>query len=277
LRLCGSALFDRSPQYLLIPHRTILGCDGVVEIDEESRSVTKTYLHPDRNIAVRNVRREVEYASRFLQALAGVGGVACPRVIAWELSRPPRVVMELCPGRELSDFLLRIDGRDPRIADISSRIQTGLEVYTRLFGEPYYDFCFNNMLFDEDSRTVTFLDFVIPEQPVNNSLGSPLEVSLGWLVGCACYTLSRPAFLFSSKAASLGVAQTVLAGFDGRVDSGRIYAFARGVFSQMCKSGGRLRKNYYRTVGALVTRSCLQRLQRRAASSRPTDTTLLSG
>lgn len=174
--------------------------------------------------------------------------------------------MELCPGKALSDFLWGMDGHDARIADISSKIQVGLDVYTRLFGEPYYDFCFNNMLFDEDSGMLTFLDFVIPSRSRDDNADAPLEASLGWLVGCACYMLARPAFLFFPKAAYLGLTQAVMAGFEGRVNSSRVYACARGVFLQMCDSGGRLRRSYYRTVGTLVSGGCLYRLQQRGAA-----------
>lgn len=252
----------RPPRRDLNPSRTVLGCDGAVEIYEVSRRVTKTYLHPDHETAIHNVRREVAYASRFSEALADFEGVTCPKIISWALSSPPRVVMELCPGKPLSDFLWRIDGDDARIASISSRIQVGLEVYTRLFDEPYYDFCFNNMLFDEDSGLVTLVDFVIPVRPVNGGTETPLEASLGWLVGCACYAVARPAYLFSSKAAYLGLVQAIMAGFESRIRSEKVYASARNVFSLMRDSGGYLRKSYYRTVGTLVSDSWLHRLRR---------------
>lgn len=261
----GHAWSAPAPRDYPAPRRTVRGCDGTVEIDRVKRLVTKTYLHPDSKTALRNARRDAAYASRFFDALDGVEGVTCPRIVACEQSTPPRVVMELCPGEELSEFLLRMDVRDARIAHISGRIQSGLEVYIRLFGEPYYDFCFNNMLFDEDSGTLTFLDFVIPARPPVDSPETPLEASLGWLVGCTCYTLARPAFLFSSGAAYLALTQAVMTAFEGTVDSDRVYARARAVFSQMCDSGGLFRRKYYGAVGALITSSCLHKLRRRAA------------
>ena len=245
----------------LRPSRTVRGCDGTVDIDLVGRIVTKTYLHPDRQTAIRNVQREVAYASRFAEALANLEGVDCPKIIAWELSTPPRVVMELCPGEALSDLLWRLEGNDTRIARMSSRIQSGLEVYTRLFDEPYYDFCFNNMLFDEHSGMVTFLDFVIPVMPVIGGTDTPLEASLGRLVGCACYTIARPTNLFSSKAAYLGLMQAIMANFENRVRSDRVYACARAVFSRMQVSGSRMRKSYYRTVGTLISGNCLHQLR----------------
>lgn len=268
LSVSGSALPDPLLRRGVKPRRTIRGCDGDVEIDETSRSVTKTYRHPDPETAVRNAKRETEYASCFSEALAGIKGVACPKIIAWELSAPPRVVMELCPGRGLSNFLLEIDGQDSRIAAISSRIRAGIEIYTRLFGEPYYDFCFNNMLFDEGSGTLTFLDFVVPARPCKDTADTPLEASLGWLVGCACYTLSRPALLRRSGAAHVSLMGALLSGFEGRVSNDRVYACARGAFSQMRDSGGPLRRHYYRTIGTLLAEGCLYRLRRKVLSGR---------
>jgi hypothetical protein len=209
----------------------------------------------------------VAYASRFAEALANIEGVACPRIIAWEFSAPPRVLMDLCPGKQLSDVLWNMDAKDPRIAVISGRIQAGLEIYTRLFDEPYHDLCFDNMLYDEDSGLLTFLDFLIPARPVNGDAQTPLEASLARLVGCACYTVARPAYLFSPKAANLALIRAVMARFAGRVRSDTVYACARGLFSRMRDSGGRLRRSYYRTVGTLVSDSCLHRLRRAGTAS----------
>jgi hypothetical protein len=240
--------------------KTIQGCDGTVEIDEAARSVTKTYFHTDRETAVRNAHREVAYSARFGDVLAGVEGLACPRVRAHEASDPPRVVMDLCPGEELSAFLHRLDGRDPRIAQIARRMQLGLELYTRTFGEPYYDFCFNNMLFDERSGTLTLLDFVVPAGSEDAGPATPLEASLGWLVGCTCYKLLRPAYLLSSRRAHLALMQSVVAGFEGRVDAARVRARAGVALAMMGSGGGRLRRTYYRTIGKVAGGSFLRRL-----------------
>lgn len=243
------------------PRRAIKGCDGCVEIDEANRSVVKTYLHPDHETAVRNAQREVAYALRLSEALAGCKGVACPTIVSLELSVPPRVVMEFCPGEELSMLLLRMGRRDARIAEISRRIHAGLDIYTCLFDEPYYDFCFNNMLFDDKRGTLTFLDFVIPYGLDVDGLDTPLEASLGRLVGCARYTLARPAFLFSPRGAYVRLIESVLAEFDGRISSDRVYASAHRVYSRMWSEAGRLRKGYYQTIGSLATLRCIERLR----------------
>jgi hypothetical protein len=240
--------------------RIIQSGDGTVVIDEAALSVTKTYFHPDRETAVRNARRDVTYSARFGDVLAGVDGLACPRVRAYEFSDPPRVVMDLCAGEDLSALLHRLDSRDPRITQIACRIQFGLELYTRAFGEAYYDFCFNNMLFDDRSGTLTLLDFVIPAGLEDIGPATPLEASLGWLVGTTRYNLSRPAYLLSSRRAHLALMRSVLRGFKGRVDATHVRARARVALALMGSGGGRLRRTYYRTIGKLVDGSFLRHL-----------------
>jgi hypothetical protein len=243
--------------------KSIRGCDGDVHIDASRRLVTKTYLSPNRTIAIANAQREVEYASRFYQALAGVPGVACPRIVMSDYSMPPRVVMEQCPGRPLLQFLSRVGADDPRIPRIARRIGLGLEIYTRLFEEPYYDFCFNNMLFDESDGTISFLDFVIPRGAYDHEPATPIEASLGWLVGCTCYELVRPTILaWSSNEAYLELMRAVVWEFNGRVRADLLSARARHASAQMYDGGSRLRRQYYRTVGSLFTRGFLRRLTR---------------
>jgi hypothetical protein len=245
--------------------RIIRGCDGAVEIDETGGSVTKVYLHPDPETAIRNARREVAYTTRFREVLHGVEGVACPRIIGQDLSAPPRVVMDLCPGENLSAYLQRIDRADPGVAQIAGRIRLGLELYTRVFGEPYYDFCFNNMLFDPHSGTLTLLDFVVPAGSEDTGPATPLEASLGWLIGCACYELLRPVYLFSSRSAHLVLMRSVVAGFEGRIDAARVNTRARAALTVMGSGGGRLRRSYYKTIGLLISGSYLYRLRRARA------------
>jgi hypothetical protein len=243
--------------------KSVRGCDGDVQIDASRSTVTKTYLSSNRAIAIANAQREVEYASRFYEALAGVPGIACPRIIASHYSMPPRVVMEQCPGKPLLHFLRKVGANDPRIPQIARRIRLGLEIYTQLFDEPYYDFCFNNMLFDENDGTIVFLDFVIPRGAYDHGQATPIEASLGWLVGCTWYELVRPAILASSSnEAYLELMRSVVSEFNGKVRIDLLAARARHAAEQMYDGGGRLRRQYYRTVGWFFTRGFLRRLTR---------------
>ena len=150
-----------------------------------------------------------------------------------------------------------------RAGVIASRIRLGLEIYTQLFGEPYYDFCFNNMLFDESDETIVFLDFVIPRGAFDYGQATPIEASLGWLVGCTCYELVRPAILaFSSNDAYLELMRLLVSEFNGQVRVDYLSARARQASEQMYEGGGRLRRHYYKTIGALITSGFLRRLAR---------------
>ncbi len=68
--------------------RIIRGGDGLVEIDEINRTVTKTYLYLEHEVAVRKMKREVCHASRLLDALSpvprfSVGTWALHRASSW--------------------------------------------------------------------------------------------------------------------------------------------------------------------------------------------------
>jgi len=155
------------------PPSKIEGHDGPVEIDEIRQTVTKTYTRLEHEIAIEKVNREVAYASRFVESLSCVVGLSCPRVLGWDLSVPPRIVMSLCPGEALSSFLRRVGKHDPRNAEITGKIHDGLEIYVRLFAEPYHDLCFQNLLYDEATGILTFPNFGIPDRVDKNAGGSP--------------------------------------------------------------------------------------------------------
>jgi hypothetical protein len=119
--------------------RTVIeGHDGPIEIDEANRTVVKTFSRLHQTSAARKAKREVAYASCLFEVLSRVEGLACPRILSWELSPAPGVVMALCGGEPLSRFLIGVDGRDPRINEIANKIHDGLKIYTGLFAEPWH-------------------------------------------------------------------------------------------------------------------------------------------
>jgi hypothetical protein len=229
--------------------RVIQGNDGPLEFDESKRTVTKTYELVDHEVAVRMVQREVAHTACLYRALARHDGLCCPRVLAWDVSAPPRITMEICAGEPLSKFLRRVDRRDARSAEIAAKIHDGLEIYGRLFDEPYYDFCFQNILYDEATGVLTFLDF--DNRIDRNGKGSPLEKSLGNLVGWACYDMVRPSQVFL-KPAYMDVMRAILSAFEGKVSKPRIRALARTDFVRLTGSGRLARRGYYATVGTAI-------------------------
>ena len=241
--------------------RIIRGHDGPVEIDEARRTVTKTYLTLRQGIAAEKAKRESEYASRLFAALKPFKDLRCPRIHACELGAPPRIVMDLCCGEPLSRFLRRVGKSDSRAADIAEKIKRGLEVYVNVFDEPYYDLCFQNLLYDERLAVLTFLDFGIPHRASAPDSCSPLEVSLGSLVGWACYEMVRPARLFSRRAGYMAVMEALVAAFDGQVSKRHVDIMGRAVFARLIHSGSALRRIYYRTAGTPMKNRYLRRIR----------------
>jgi hypothetical protein len=233
--------------------RVIRGRDGPLEIDEVARTVTKTYLRSDHHTAIRKVERAAAYASRFFETLSRRAGVTCPRIIARDLFPPPRLVMELCAGQPLSLFLRRVEKLDSQLPEIVHRIHDGLDNYTCLFKEPYYEFCFQNILYDEATGIVTFLDFGFREGIDEKGEASPLEASLGNLVGRACYDMVRPSCLFAPNRGYFDVLKAVLESFGGRVSSRRVCTLAQGVFTRLTSAGPAMRRSYYKTAGTIIS------------------------
>lgn len=249
--------------------RIIRGGDGLVEIDEINRTVTKTYLYLEHEGAVRKMKREVCHASRLLDALSQVEDVSCPKILGWNLGAPPRIVMELCTGEPLSIFLCRIGKGDPRAIEIAAKICKGLSIYVRVFEEPCYDLRFQNLLYDEATAVLTFLDFGIPDRVDVRALCPPLEASLGNLVGSACYEMVRPARLFSPKEGYLQVMRAVLAAFENQVSRRRVDALARATFIRLTDSGRAARRNYYKMAGTVVSNLYLRQVNLGPASRSP--------
>ena len=172
--------------------------------------------------------------------------------------------MEMCVGETLSNFLGRVGRRGARSAEIAAKIHDGLEIYGRLFEEPYYDFCFQNILYDEVTGVLTFLDF--DGRIDRNSKGSALEKSLGNLVGWACYDLARPSQLFPPKLAYMDVLRATLSTFEGQVSRPQIRALARADFVRLTKPGRLARRSYYGTVGTTIATLYMNHLGLRTGS-----------
>jgi hypothetical protein len=175
--------------------------------------------------------------------------------------------MELCPGVTLPRFLRTVGPRDRRLPAIAGKIHDGLEIYARLFNEPYFDFCMENILYDEAAGALTFLDFSLPPRIDETTRGSPLEASLGNMVGCGCYELARPARLLSSKHGYLELMRTVLAAFDGQILIDQLCAWAEVTFLRLGHAGTLARRSYYKSIGAIMVRHYYRWLKLSAACS----------
>lgn len=241
-------------------HRSIQGRDRLVEIDKAGQTVAKTYLRYSHETAVRQVEREVSYATRLSAALSNAEGLTCPGILEWDQSPPPRLVMKLCPGEALSNLLRQPGNQDIVFTEIADRIHRGLHIYINLFGEPYHDFGFHNMLYDKTTRVLTLLDFGLPARLDETHWNSPLEASLGNLVACACYELVRPSRLFSPKRGYRTLLQAALAAFEGEVCKCRIHAAVQSNLERLTRTGSSGRRKYYSTFGAAMVRRYLDSL-----------------
>lgn len=247
--------------------RFIQGHDGPIEIDLAKRTVSKTYVFADRQRALQAAHREATRSGRLFEAFSRAEGLCCPQILEQNQVAPPRIVMTLCPGEPLSSFLAHTGKDDPRLSVIAARIRAGVKIYVELFGEPYFDLCFRNILYDDASALVSFLDFGIPDRLRPEALQAPLEASLGNLVGWACYDMTRPSRLLSPRVGYLELMRCILACFDGEVSRDGIDAAARATFARLAQTGSATRITYYRTAGAVINDVWLKRLGLRSAAT----------
>jgi hypothetical protein len=242
------------------PIETINGSDGSVQIDRLRQIVIKTFPNARPEIAVRKARREMYCASRLREALAGVTGLSCPEVVEIDLSPPPRVIMRLCPGIALSEFLGGVGADDGGLDRIAGRIHQGLQIYVEALSEPHYDLNFKNLLYDEATGVLSLLDFA-REGTAEVNWEFPLEASLGRLIGWTCNELVRPSRLPMRKAGYMTLLRKVLARFEGQVSNECIWHAAYGTFVWLGRPGERsVRGLYDGGVGAAVVRTYLHQL-----------------
>jgi hypothetical protein len=239
---------------------TMNGSDGSVQIDRSRRIVIKTFPKASPEMAMRKARREQYCASRLREALSGVAGVSCPEIVEVGLSPAPCVVMRLCPGIALSEFLGSVGADDGRLDRIAERIHQGLRIYVEALREPHYDLNFKNLLYDETTGVLSLVDFA-REGTAEVNWEFPLEASLGRLIGWTCNELVRPSRLSMRKAGFMALLRKVLARFGDRVSNERIWHAAYGTFVWLGRPGERSARGlYYGAFGAAVVRTYLQQL-----------------
>ncbi|HET8608554.1 MAG TPA: hypothetical protein VFM11_02335 [Burkholderiales bacterium] len=237
------------------------GSDGSVQIDRSRQIVIKAFLNASPETAVRKARRELYCASRLREALSGVTGLSCPEIVEIDLSPPPHVIMRLCPGIALSEFLGGVGAGDGRLDRIAERIHQGLRIYVEALSEAHYDLNFKNLLYDEATEVLSLVDFA-REGPAEVNWEFPLEASLGRLIGWTCNELVRPSRLSMRKAGYMALLRKVLARFGDRVSNERIWHAAYGTFVWLGRPGERsVRGLYYGGFGAAVVRTYLRQLE----------------
>jgi hypothetical protein len=240
--------------------KVIYGHDGVVEIDERTRTVVKTYRDPRPEVAFEKAEREVDYAGCFAAAVADRPGLAGSEILEYDFSSPPRVLMQLCPGKPVLDFLRNVRADDPCIADIADKIHDCIEIYVETFPGIQHSFKLENMLYDDTSGVLSLIDFAGDEELGDMHRDHPIDAQLGHLIGCACYELARPANLGLRKAAYVKLLRMVLASFAGRLSNATIRDSAGVCILRAGRLGRTVRGVYYATFGTVLVERMLKDL-----------------
>lgn len=249
------------------PGATVLqqGEGRLVVAEAGGRTVRKSFTagpaSRDRQLA----RQEFDHLLLLSDALAGVGGVSCPRPLAWGDEPLPHVRMTRAPGVPLDVHLrherLAAEDRDR----IATMLRKALGIYVTTFSEPYFDLHFRNMIIDPASGSMTLLDFDVPIQFRDASLQglTHLEVSLGNLVGSCCFEAARPSRLLSwrQRRQSIALCAAVVLAFDpsdggaDEVSDPRIRGIGEAAaisFTGSAAHGRWYRLVWYRTIGRLM-------------------------
>lgn len=237
--------------------------DRVVVLEDGGTTARKTFYGSDSEVVDRLARREFDRLQRFAAALVGVDGAACPEPKELIPGSAPSIRMSLAPGSMVSDLLVRPLGDDvlDRLADVIARASL---VYVSTFDEPYFDLHFCNMFYDRSINVVTFVDFGFPypneELPAGLRRLTPLEVSVGNLIGSSVFESARPRIahrrLQHRQALLLAslVAHHPAVVASGAVSPAGLLSAARVAYDRPAYRGGWYRRLWYRTAGGVLAR-----------------------
>ena len=171
------------------PRRTVV-------VEGNGEVVRKTFHGGDPEVLRQLAEVECVRLSRFREALAGVPHATCPRPLGVEPGSAPSLRMERCLGLPLLSRLRAGDLDAGTMRTIAVTAASAVIAYVRDLGEPYHDFQFDNMLYDERSGVVTFLDLGLPDGGGNcPPTATALDMSLGNLVGSTMFQSARPKWM----------------------------------------------------------------------------------
>lgn len=235
--------------------RVAEGVEAYIVYDAPGRRIGKIFkprAHPDRGEIA---RREFDRLRLLHRELASVDLVSVPRPVALE-SDPPVIWMERATGLPMS--VLLANRTDPPIepAEIGGPLARGLTRCLDAIGEPYYDFCPQNVVCDPHEPSLSLVDFGIPRNlPDEVRNMDPLTVSLGTFLGWSLYDLSRPSRLahLSTGHPYIRTLRAVLDHLDDRAEMNGVSPdglsrTAYLTFRRLGSGGGRLRGYWYRLL-----------------------------
>jgi hypothetical protein len=235
-----------------------------VVVEEGGDVVCKTFSGGPTNALLRLAEAERDRLDRFSRAVNDIPGARCPRPLDVRTGDGgvAELRMERMPGLPLLGFL-RGQHVEPELADTVAGIAAaGATRYVDALGEPYDDFQFDNMLFDEASRVLTFVDLGLPDgEQAPPVTASPLEATLGNLVGSTMLQSARPKWVLAARQHRQAVA--LCAAIVARaaatpgvppVSAAAVRACAVAAYRRSAFKGGRAGPLWYSTVGYVVAR-----------------------
>ena len=229
------------------------GCE--VATAPDGRSVVKTFTGEPPELMRELALREFERLRDFGQALRDVGGASCPQPLELVDGAWPQVRMTRAPGATL----WRVLRERPLASDTQTRLARvaaeALDAYVATFHEPYRDFQFDNMLFDERSGTLTFLDFGIPpgdDAPAAER--TALAVSLGNLVGSTIFQSARPGWVRHRRQhrQALALCAAIVEAAAQSPGAGDVARFARAAYLRSAWQGSMRRRLWYVVAAPLI-------------------------
>lgn len=261
-RILGPRLLARELLVAMTTHdRHPLASPGgrFVVVDRDEATVEKRYLGLV-SAAQHQAAEEHQALLALRRVVAAVPGASCPERIELLDGPPPTLRMQQVPGTPLLAFLRRTRLTPQRLDAFGAVAAAVVCAYVDETGEPYRDFQFDNMLYDTAADTVGFVDLGAPDGDQDHLVPqvSPLESSLGNLIGSVIFQSARPRWLLrrrqhrQSMAACAAVIGHVVArdGVDVSVHHLRLAADA--AFHRCAYRGTTLQRVWYGTGGFLA-------------------------
>lgn len=237
--------------------------DRIVVLEGDGTIVKKSFRGPDPEVSYQWALREFDRLQRFAEALVGVEGAGCPEAKELVQAVEPYIRMSRAEGEPMAQHLTgALEQRLlHQLADVIAR---AVLVYITEFEEPYFDLHFCNMIYDRSSEMVTFIDFGLPypteEMPMRLQALTPLEVTLGNLIGSSVFVSARPGSLHHRlrrrQALLLWrlVTHRLLLLAPGALTPGGLLAAAQVAYERPASQGRWYRRLWYRTAGSALAR-----------------------
>ncbi len=236
------------------PGRTVVVEDG-------GTVVRKTFSGDAPEALAALAGDEYDRLERCHAALADLAGVKSPRPLEIRAGAVAELRMERASGLPLLALLRTRRLDSGLVAGLSALAASGAIRCVEALGEPYDDFQFDNMLLDDASGVLTFVDLGRPDRSSPPPAGaSALEVTLGNLVGSTMFQSARPKWLCAVRqhrqAVRLCTAIVARAAdHQGEAPSAHgLQACAVAAYERSAFTGGWAARLWYSSVGWAVAR-----------------------